>query len=140
MPVHCLDMHFIGSAMRMPHEQGMFRDLFVVPARQAHPLPVGVTEAEAACAEPLAVCLHAVAQARDLLGDLAGLRVLISGAGPIGLLVLAAARHEGARDVITDLTDARWIARASWARARPSTWALIPRLWRRCKGTRARST
>ncbi len=112
MPVHCLDMHFIGSAMRMPHEQGMFRDLFVVPATQAHPLPEGVTEAEAACAEPLAVCLHAVAQARDLLGDLAGLRVLISGAGPIGLLVLAAARHKGARDIIvTDLTDAA-LARA----------------------------
>ena len=107
MPVHCLDMHFIGSAMRLPHEQGMFRDLFTIPARQAYPLPGRVTEAEAACAEPLAVCLHAVAQARDLLGDLAGLRVLISGAGPIGLLVLAAARHKGARDiVVTDLTDA----------------------------------
>lgn len=107
MPVHCLDMHFIGSAMRMPHEQGMFRDLFVVPAAQLHALPGGVTEAEAACAEPLAVCLHAVAQARDLLGDLSGLRVLISGAGPIGLLVLAAARHAGARDItVTDLTDA----------------------------------
>ncbi len=106
IPVHCLDMHFIGSAMRLPHEQGMFRDLFVVPARQAHPLPEGVTEAEAACAEPLAVCLHAVAQATALLGDLAGLRILISGAGPIGLLVLAAARHAGATDIIvTDLTD-----------------------------------
>ena len=107
MPVHCLDMHFIGSAMRLPHEQGMFRDLFVVGAAQALPLPEGVTEAEAACAEPLAVCLHAVGQARALLGDLAGLRVLISGAGPIGLLVLAAARHAGASDIIvTDLTDA----------------------------------
>lgn len=107
MPIHCLDMHFSGSAMRMPHEQGMFRDLFVAPAGQVHPLPEGVTEAEAACAEPLAVCLHAVGQARDLLGDLDGLRVLISGAGPIGLLVLAAARHAGATDIIvTDLTDA----------------------------------
>ncbi len=112
MPIHCLDMHFMGSAMRLPHEQGMFRDLFVVPARQVHPLPEGVTEAEAACAEPLAVCLHAVARARDLLGDLAGLRVLISGAGPIGLLVLVAARHAGVSDItVTDLTDAA-LARA----------------------------
>ena len=112
MPVHCLDMHFIGSAMRLPHEQGMFRDLFAVPARQAHPLPDSVTEAEAACAEPLAVCLHAVGQACDLLGDVAGLRVMISGAGPIGLLVLAAARHAGAKGIIvTDLTDAA-LARA----------------------------
>lgn len=70
----------MGSAMRLPHEQGMFA--ICSWCRQVHPLPEGVTEAEAACAEPLAVCLHAVARARDLLGDLAGLRVLISGAGP----------------------------------------------------------
>lgn len=112
MPVHCLDMHFIGSAMRLPHEQGMFRDLFVVPAGQVHAFPETTTEAEAACAEPLAVCLHAVGQALGLLGDLAGLRVMISGAGPIGLLVLAAARHAGATGIIvTDLTDAA-LARA----------------------------
>lgn len=112
MPIHCLEMRFIGSAMRMPHEQGMFRDLFVVPAAQLHPFPAEATEAEAACSEPLAVCLHAVARARELAGDLAGLRIMVMGAGPIGLLVLAAARHASARDIIvTDLTDAA-LARA----------------------------
>ncbi|MTH35790.1 alcohol dehydrogenase catalytic domain-containing protein [Paracoccus limosus] len=112
LPIHCLDMHFIGSAMRLPHEQGMFRDLFVVPVRQVFAFPDGVGADEAACAEPLAVCLHAVAQARELRPDLAGLRVMVTGAGPIGLLVLAALRHAGAREVIvTDLTDAA-LARA----------------------------
>ncbi|SDK47639.1 L-idonate 5-dehydrogenase [Paracoccus chinensis] len=102
-PIHCLSMRFMGSAMRLPHEQGMFRDLMVVPAAQVHAFPDTTTPAEAACAEPLAVCLHAVAQA----GGLAGKRVLITGAGPIGLLVLAAARHAGATDItVTDLTDA----------------------------------
>lgn len=102
-PIHCLSMRFMGSAMRLPHEQGMFRDLLVVPAAQVHAFPDTTTPAEAACAEPLAVCLHAVAQA----GDVAGKRVLITGAGPIGLLVLAAARHAGATDItVTDLTDA----------------------------------
>lgn len=111
-PIHCLDMHFIGSAMRLPHEQGMFRDLFLVPQSQVFALPEGATPGEAACAEPLAVCLHAVSQATDLLGDLSARRVMITGAGPIGLLVLAAARHAGAKDVIvTDLTDAA-LARA----------------------------
>ena len=106
-PIHCLDMQFMGSAMRLPHAQGMFRDLLVVPAAQVHAFPAGTTPAEAACAEPLAVCLHAVAQATDLVGDLAGLRVMVTGAGPIGLLVLAAVRQAGARDVIvTDLADA----------------------------------
>ncbi|WP_165225228.1 L-idonate 5-dehydrogenase [Affinirhizobium pseudoryzae] len=107
-PIHCLNMRFMGSAMRLPHENGMFRDRFVVPAIQCHAVGGDASPGEAACAEPLAVCLHAVAQA----GDLTGRSVLVTGAGPIGLLVVAAARHAGAGDiVVTDLTDAA-LARA----------------------------
>ncbi len=107
-PIHCLNMRFMGSAMRLPHENGMFRDRFVVPAIQCHAVGGDVSPGEAACAEPLAVCLHAVSQA----GDLSGRSVLVTGAGPIGLLVVAAARHVGAGDiVVTDLTDAA-LARA----------------------------
>jgi L-idonate 5-dehydrogenase len=102
-PIHCLNMRFMGSAMRLPHENGMFREKLVVPAVQCHPVGAGVTSAEAACAEPLAVCLHAVAQAADLSAK----AVLVTGAGPIGLLTVAAARHAGAaRIVVTDLMDA----------------------------------
>jgi L-idonate 5-dehydrogenase len=102
-PIHCLDMRFMGSAMRLPHEQGMFRDWLVVPAKQCFAFPSDITPAEAACAEPLAVCLHAVAQA----GDLTGKKVLVTGAGPIGLLTVAAAKHAGASEiVVTDLADA----------------------------------
>lgn len=103
LPVHCLDMQFMGSAMRFPHAQGMFRDYLVVPAFQCFPVADGMTAGEAACAEPLAVCLHAVAQA----GDLSGRNVLVTGAGPIGALVVAAARNAGASEiVVTDLQDA----------------------------------
>ena len=103
LPIHCLDMQFMGSAMRLPHAQGMFRDWLVVPAMQCVPVGETVTAGEAACAEPLAVCLHAVARA----GDLTGKRVLVTGAGPIGALTVAAARHAGAAEIIvTDLTDA----------------------------------
>ncbi len=102
-PIHCLEMKFMGSAMRLPHEQGMFREQLVVPAIQCFPVEGEASAAEAACAEPLAVCLHAVAQA----GDLTGKNVLVTGAGPIGLLVVAAARHAGAdRITVTDLADA----------------------------------
>jgi L-idonate 5-dehydrogenase len=102
-PIHCLDMKFMGSAMRLPHEQGMFREHLIVPAAQCFPVEGEVSAAEAACAEPLAVCLHAIAQARDLPGK----NVLVTGAGPIGLLVVAAARHAGAeRITVTDLADA----------------------------------
>lgn len=108
LPIHCLDMKFMGSAMRLPHEQGMFREHLTVPAIQCFPIDGEASAAEAACAEPLAVCLHAVAQA----GDLSGRNVLVTGAGPIGLLVVAAARHAGAeRITITD------IARAALSRA-----------------------
>jgi len=107
-PIHCLNMRFMGSAMRLPHENGMFRQKLVVPAIQCYPAGAGVTPGEAACAEPLAVCLHAVAQA----GDLSGLSVLVTGCGPIGLLTIAATRHAGATTiVVTDLSDAA-LARA----------------------------
>lgn len=107
-PIHCLNMRFMGSAMRLPHENGMFRDHLVVPAIQCHAVSGEVSAGEAACAEPLAVCLHAVSQA----GDLGGKTVLVTGAGPIGLLVVAATRHAGAGIiVVTDLTDAA-LARA----------------------------
>ncbi|MEZ2130793.1 MULTISPECIES: L-idonate 5-dehydrogenase [unclassified Sinorhizobium] len=103
LPIHCLNMQFMGSAMRLPHAQGMFRDYLVVPAIQCLPAGDLVSAGEAACAEPLAVCLHAAARA----GDLSGKRVLVTGAGPIGCLVIAAARYAGAAEIIaTDLTEA----------------------------------
>ncbi|KQO83774.1 L-idonate 5-dehydrogenase [Rhizobium sp. Leaf262] len=108
LPIHCLDMRFMGSAMRLPHEQGMFRDWLVVKAEQCFVFGQETSPGEAACAEPLAVCLHAVAQA----GRLSGRRVLVTGAGPIGLLTVAAARHAGAAEiVVTDIADAA-LARA----------------------------
>jgi L-idonate 5-dehydrogenase len=95
-------MRFNGSAMRLPHEQGLFRDQVVVDAAQCVPVGDGVSLAEAACAEPLAVCLHA----RNAAGDLAGRRVLVTGAGPIGALCVAlAARAGAAAIVVTDLCD-----------------------------------
>jgi L-idonate 5-dehydrogenase len=100
---HCLNMRFNGSAMRMPHEQGAFRDLMVVDAAQCVPVRPGTGLQKAACAEPLAVCLHA----RNRAGVLRGKRVLVTGAGPIGSLCVAAAAHAGAAEiVVTDLYDA----------------------------------
>ena len=100
---HCLDMRFYGSAMRFPHVQGAFREALVCDATQAVPVADGVSLAEAAMAEPLAVCLHAARRAGPLLGQ----RVLITGAGPIGALCVIAARRAGAAEiVVTDIADA----------------------------------
>jgi len=102
LAMHCVDMRFNGSAMRLPHEQGLFRDRMVLEAAQCHVVGGAVTMAEAACAEPLAVCLHAA----SLAGDLRGKRVLITGAGPIGALCCAIAAGAGAAEVVvTDLQD-----------------------------------
>ena len=100
-PRHCLDMRFLGSAMRFPHVQGGFRQSLTVRAEQAVPIPDTMSMAEAAMAEPLAVCLHAVRQA----GPLFGRRVLVTGCGPIGILTILAARLAGAAEIVaTDLT------------------------------------
>jgi L-idonate 5-dehydrogenase len=80
--------------------QGGFSTLFDARPAQCVPIPSHVSYAEAALAEPLAVCLHAVARA----GDIDGRRVLVVGAGPIGLLTLLAAKARGAETVaISDL-------------------------------------
>lgn len=98
---HCLNMRFYGSAMPFPHIQGAFRQFLTVSAAQCAPAE-GLTPAEAAMAEPLAVCLHAVRQAGYILGK----RVLVTGCGPIGLLTILAARRAGAVEIIaTDLSD-----------------------------------
>jgi len=102
-PRHCLEMRFLGSAMRFPHVQGGFRESLVCTEAQAVPVPPDLPLEHAAFAEPLAVCLHAASQA----GPLQGRRVLVTGAGPIGALCILVARHAGAREVVvTDLADA----------------------------------
>ncbi|MCR9087810.1 MAG: L-idonate 5-dehydrogenase [Rhodobacteraceae bacterium] len=102
LPMHCLNMRFNGSAMRLPHEQGLFRDRVVVALEQCIKLPVGADLGAVACAEPLAVCLHAARMA----GGSRGKRVLITGAGPIGALCTAVAADAGAAEiVVTDLED-----------------------------------
>lgn len=104
---HCLNMRFKGSAMFMPHEQGFFRDRVAIGAAQCHPIADGVPMAEATLSEPLAVCRRAVTRALDVAGTLEGKRVLVTGAGPIGALCVALAKHFGASEiVVTDLQDA----------------------------------
>lgn len=99
---HCLDMRFYGSAMRFPHVQGAFRDVLVCNEAQAVPIAGHVSLGQAAFAEPLAVCLHAVRQS----GGVKDRRVLVTGCGPIGCLVILAARYAGAREIIaTDVVD-----------------------------------
>jgi L-idonate 5-dehydrogenase len=99
---HCLNMRFSGSAMRFPHENGFFRNRLYHPIAQCLPAPEGASAAAIAGAEPLAVCLHALNMAPPLEAQ----RVLITGAGPIGVICTALARWRGAAEIIvTDVQD-----------------------------------
>jgi len=98
----CQNVRYLGSAARFPHVQGGFSERLVAPADQVVALPPGLPLELAVLAEPLAVALHAVHRAGDVLGR----RVLITGAGPIGCLAAAAARAAGAAEVlVTDLVE-----------------------------------
>jgi L-idonate 5-dehydrogenase len=100
LQMHCLDMRYYGSAMRTPHVQGAFRQSLVVDATQAHKIEDHVSDAEGVMAEPLSVALHAVRRA----GPLFGKRVLVTGCGPIGALIVLAAKQAGAIEVVaTDM-------------------------------------
>lgn len=83
---------YFGSAAANPHRQGGASELLIVEEHMVRVLPASLPLERAALAEPLAVAIHAV----SLAGDITGKRVLVIGAGPIGLLVIAAALQAGA--------------------------------------------
>ena len=91
----CENIYFMGSASKTPHMQGGFASVFDATAQQCVKVPNDLPFAAAALAEPLAVCLHAVARA----GDIQGRKVVLFGAGPIGLLTLLSAKLAGASEV-----------------------------------------
>ena len=105
---HCLEMRYYGSAMRMPHVQGAFRQQIVVETHQAHKLADYVSDGEGAMAEPLSVALHAVRRAGPLLGK----RVLVTGCGPIGALAIIAARRAGASHIVATDVGAHTLGKA----------------------------
>ena len=86
---------YFGSAAFDPHTDGGFSERRAVKAWMVRALPAGVDTLHGALAEPLAVALHAVSRA----GDVTGRDIVVNGAGPIGCLVVAAARYRGARSV-----------------------------------------
>lgn len=85
------------------NENGAFARYLALPAFNAVPLPDDIPDEIGAILDPLGNAVHAA-----LSFDLVGEDVLITGAGPIGIMAAAVARHAGARHiVITDVNDAR---------------------------------
>ncbi|MGX1591667.1 L-idonate 5-dehydrogenase [Glutamicibacter sp. NPDC055491] len=87
---------YLGSAARYPHTEGAFAREVNLPSRMLRELPVGLSLRDAALAEPAAVAWHAVSRA----GEVAGKKVLVIGAGPIGALAVAVLQRAGAKEII----------------------------------------
>ncbi|WP_417817240.1 L-threonine 3-dehydrogenase [Tritonibacter scottomollicae] len=85
------------------NEQGAFAQYLRLPAFNVVPLPDDIPDEIGAILDPLGNAVH-TALSFDLLGE----DVLITGAGPIGIMAAAVARHAGARNVvITDVNPDR---------------------------------
>lgn len=101
-PNLCQSVFYMGSASRFPHMQGGFCEFVSVDESQCHRISADIPFSLIAFAEPLSVALHAVHRAGDIMGK----KVLITGAGPIGQLLLLAAKRAGAGQItVTDLLD-----------------------------------
>lgn len=82
---------------------GAFAEYLVIPAINAFKIPDNISDDLAAIFDPFGNALHTA-----LSFDLVGEDVLITGAGPIGIMAAAVARHVGARHVVlTDINDYR---------------------------------
>jgi L-iditol 2-dehydrogenase len=89
---NCVQSQFMGS----PQLPGLLREYAVVPAHNAEPVPENFSYTQASLIEPVAVIMHMLELVRIHAGD----SVAVLGAGPIGLLAAAVARHCGASQVL----------------------------------------
>lgn len=114
---HCERLRFFGAAT----VDGAMQEYIAVPASSAHTVPDQVSDAAAALIEPLSVAIHAVG--RVPIGP--EQHVLVSGAGPIGLLAAGLAHRRGAASVwlVDPNTDRLAYADEPIRVATPEGWA-----------------
>ncbi len=100
----CEDLHYLNGA---------FADYLLVPERfvrlNTHRLPAGIDFAKAALTEPLACVLHGLdgCALRQYSRDGSAVEVIVYGAGPIGLLFVAALARDGQQVILADPNPAR---------------------------------
>lgn len=83
----CLNLEVVGVT-----RSGAFAEYVTVPERACYPIPDHMTDKQAAFIEPLACVVYALRRMRVYPAD----RILIIGAGPMGLLLVQALRANGA--------------------------------------------
>jgi len=98
----CPQVQFFAT----PPVHGAFAQYVVLEAHRAHPVPDSLSDEAAALIEPLSVGVWAAHKARVEPGD----RVLVTGAGPVGLLCADVARTRGAAAVVVSDTSEHRLA------------------------------
>lgn len=88
---HCQNIKLVGVT-----QAGGFAEYVAVPAKACYHVPESLTDNQMAFIEPLACIAYGMSRLRVPPAD----KVLLFGAGPIGLLLLQALRHAGAADVV----------------------------------------
>ena len=88
----CPDVEFYGA---WPVD-GSFSEYTLVDDDFAHAIPESMTDEQAALVEPVSVAVHAARKGGVTVGD----RVMVTGAGPIGVLTAQVARAFGATEVV----------------------------------------
>lgn len=101
----CPDVRFFAT----PPYDGAFCEYVVMPESFVHPVPDSVSDDAAGLIEPLSVGIWACRRGQVAPGS----RVLITGAGPIGLVCLQAALAYGAADVVVSDVNAHRLALAT---------------------------
>jgi L-iditol 2-dehydrogenase len=112
----CPDIVFFAT----PPVDGAFSEYVALAADFAYPVPDSMSDDAAALIEPLSVGVWANRKA----GTAAGSRLLVAGAGPVGLLVMQVARAMGAAEVVMSDVDSD---RLALARQLGATAVLDPR-------------
>ena len=107
----CANIRFLST----PHYPGFFRELVNLPAANFRPIPATMSFGEATLAEPLAIAIHSLRLASIRPGE----TVAVIGAGPIGLVTIAALRVANAGRIwaIEPLAHRRQLARGIGADA-----------------------
>jgi len=106
---HCRNCR-AGMRHLCPNTQGLgvnrpgcFAEYVSIPASNVFPIPDDITDDEASILDPFGNAVHTT-----LSFDLVGEDVLVTGAGPIGIMGAVVAKHVGARHVvITDVNEYR---------------------------------
>ncbi|MHC6594352.1 NAD(P)-dependent alcohol dehydrogenase [Arthrobacter sp. C152] len=112
-----------GTCFGSPPTDGLFARHVVVPETAVHTLPDSIPAEIGAAIEPLAVAVWAVERAQVEAGQ----RVLVTGAGPIGLLVAQVAAAKGAAEiVVTDVNDDRLAMAGTFGATRTINTATTP--------------